>query len=247
MKFSSWQIRLGLLLIVLSATVYTIHYMIFRDAHHIFIYMVGDIAFVFTEVLLVSLVLHELMETRAKQNRMQKLNMIIGAFFSEIGTKLLTYFSDLDPDLEAIKSDLVVTNDWSEQSFKEVSKRLRNYDYRIAASGVDLEYLRETLSEKSDFLLRLLENPNLLEHESFTELLQAVFHLNQELIAREDLLMLPDSDLMHLTGDIERVYGMIVNEWLDYMRHLKSNYPYLFSLAMRTNPFDQCASPVVAK
>jgi hypothetical protein len=29
------------------------------------------------------------------------------------------------------------------------------------------------------------------------------------------------------------------------MKHLKDNYPYLFSLAMRTNPFDHEASPVV--
>lgn len=247
MKFSGWQIRLGLLLIALSTMVYTIHYVIFRDAHHIFIYLVGDIAFVFTEVLLVSMVLHQIMEARAKENMMQKLNMIIGAFFSEVGTKLLTYFSDFDPDLEAIRSNLIVTNEWSDRNFKEVSKRLKGYDYKIAANSIDLEYLREFLSEKSDFLLRLLENPNLLEHESFTELLQAVFHLNEELIARDNLLIVPDSDLRHLAGDVERVYGLIVNEWIDYMRHLKNNYPYLFSLAMRLNPFDQNSSPVVAK
>jgi hypothetical protein len=33
--------------------------------------------------------------------------------------------------------------------------------------------------------------------------------------------------------------------WLEYMEHLKDNYPYLFSLAMRVNPFDKTASPVV--
>jgi len=29
------------------------------------------------------------------------------------------------------------------------------------------------------------------------------------------------------------------------MGHLKDNFPYLFSLAMRINPFDQEASPIV--
>jgi hypothetical protein len=29
------------------------------------------------------------------------------------------------------------------------------------------------------------------------------------------------------------------------MRYLKRSYPYLFHLAMRTNPFDQTASPVI--
>lgn len=247
MRLSGWQIRMGLSLILLSAAVYTIHYLIFRDAHHIFIYMVGDIAFVFTEVLLVSMVLHQLMEARAKSVMLQKLNMLIGVFFSEIGTKLMAYFSDIDPDLDAIKSDLIITNDWAEQDFKKVGDLLKKYDYKVEADRIDLDYLREFFAEKSDFLLRLLENPNLLEHESFTELLQAIFHLSQELNARENLHVLPDSDRGHLAIDIERIYGLIVYQWLDYMSHLKSSYPYLFSLAMRANPFDQSASPVVLK
>jgi hypothetical protein len=38
---------------------------------------------------------------------------------------------------------------------------------------------------------------------------------------------------------------LLVLEWVSYMRYLKEHYPYLFSLAMRTNPFDAEASPVV--
>lgn len=49
----------------------------------------------------------------------------------------------------------------------------------------------------------------------------------------------------HLAGDVDRVYGLLARFWLEYMRYLKGNYPYLFSLAVRTNPFDECASPVV--
>jgi hypothetical protein len=34
----------------------------------------------------------------------------------------------------------------------------------------------------------------------------------------------------------------MIGEWLDYMKHLKDNYSFLFSLAVRTNPFDPQAS-----
>jgi hypothetical protein len=91
----------------------------------------------------------------------------------------------------------------------------------------------------------LLENPVLLEHESFTDLLQAVFHMTEELAGRENMKQLPEADYEHLAGDMKRVYALLAHQWLDYMRHLKDNYPYLFSLAMRTNPFDQDASPIV--
>ncbi len=245
MRRLSWQTFLGLSLVVLSAVFYVIHYVIFRDVHHIFIYMIGDIAFVFVEVLLVTLIIHRLLTEREKRSRLEKLNMVIGAFFSEVGTQLLTYLSDFDPNLDRIREDLIVTNNWSEQEFSSVSKRLRNYDYSVVIKKVDLEDLRAFLVVKRDFLLRLLENPVLLEHESFAELLQSVFHLTEELTWREDLRELPDSDYGHMASDAKRVYGLLVHQWLDYMRHLKDNYPYLFSLAIRTNPFDQEASPIV--
>ena len=82
----------------------------------------------------------------------------------------------------------------------------------------------------------------MLEHESFTNLLWAVFHLTEELIHRHNLRKLPETDYQHLSGDIKRVYHLLIAEWLDYMKHLKKGYPYLFSLAMRTNPFDADAS-----
>jgi len=41
---------------------------------------------------------------------------------------------------------------------------------------------------------------------------------------------------------MKRAYHLLILEWLDYMKHLKTNYPYLFSLAVRTNPFDTNAS-----
>jgi len=245
MKRFSWQILLGLSLIVLSIVFYLLHYAIFRDPHHIFIYLIGDIAFVFVEVLLVTLIIHQLLGEREKRTRLEKLNMVIGAFLSEVGTRLLAYFSDFDPKLDKIRKELIVANDWSEHEFSRVSKRLKNYDYGVEIQKVELEDLANYLTGKRDFLLRLLENPTLLEHESFTELLRAVFHLAEELANREDLTQLPDTDYQHLAGDMKRAYVLLVHQWFDYMKYLKDNYPYLFSLAMRANPFDQDASPIV--
>jgi hypothetical protein len=95
---------------------------------------------------------------------------------------------------------------------------------------------------KRNFMLRLLENPNLLEHETFTELLMAVFHLTEELGHRQSCSELCQADRNHFGGDIKRAYLLLIYEWLGYMKHLKQNYPYLFSLALRTNPFDPEAS-----
>lgn len=246
MRRFGWQVLLGLSLVILSAMLYLLHFALFRDPHHIFLYLVGDIAFVPIEVLLVTLIIHRLLSEREKRAMLEKLNMIIGVFFSEVGTRLLAFFSDFDPRLDAIRNELIVTGSWSEREFSDVSKRLKSYDYVVdIQDGSSLEDLHDFLVAKRDFLLRLLENPNLFEHESFTELLRAVFHLTEELGAREDVCHLPSTDCDHLGNDINRVYSLLVRQWLDYMRHLKENYPYLFSFTMRTNPFDQQASPIV--
>ena len=245
MKRFSWQIILGLSLMALSAIFYLLHYAIFRNTHHIFLYLIGDIAFVFIEVLLVTLIIHQLLSKREKHAMLKKLNMVIGAFFSEVGTELMRWFASLDLQLEEKRKDLLEINQWSEKRYIEVRKKLKNSKFEIESPKKNLEDLKSFLIGKRSFLLGLLENPNLLEHESFTELLWAVFHLTEELACRVDLKQLPDTDCQHLSGDIKRVYGLLISEWLAYMKHLRGNYPYLFSLAARMNPFDPKASPIV--
>lgn len=244
-RYLDWQLLLGLALLALSVAVYVIHYVIFRDLHHIFIYLIGDIAFVFIEVLLVTLIFHQVLTLREKRAILEKLNMVIGAFFSEVGSELLRNFSSLDPQADQIRDGLILTTETSDQDFSTLNERLASYDYQVRADRAALKELRDFLVGKRSFLLRLLENPNLLEHESFTNLLWAVFHLTDELAHREDLTRVPQTDHEHLLGDVRRAYGLLASEWLSYMKHLRDNYPYLFSLAMRTNPFDPQASPEV--
>ena len=245
MKRINWQIKLGLALVILSALVYFSHYLIFRDVHHIFIYLIGDVAFVFIEVLLVTMIIHSLLTEREKRARVKPHALVIGVFFSEVGTELIAKISQADPHLERIRKELIMDGEWSNEDFTAVSKRLKNCDYTIEIKKIDIANLRDYLVRKRDFLLRLLENPNLLEHEVVTGLLQAVFHLTEELTHRNQLIGLPEGDYEHLAEDIKRVYSRLIREWVDYMKHLKDNFPYLFSLAIRTNPFDQSASPIV--
>lgn len=247
MKKLGWQIRIGLIFIGVSIVLYILHYVIFQNFHFLSEYTLFYFAFLPIEVIFVTLVLDQLMEMRDVKERMEKLNMVIGVFFSEVGTTLLKEFAASDPDIEKIRHDLVVGQKWTDEQFEIVSKRLKNYPHDIDINTVDLEKLRSFLINKREFSVRLLENPVLLEHESFTELLRAVFHLTEELEFRKDLKALPKSDMAHINGDMERAYARLIGTWLDYMKYMKNRYPYLYSLAMRTNPFDVNASPVVTQ
>ncbi|TNF53919.1 two pore domain potassium channel family protein [bacterium] len=186
-----------------------------------------------------------LLQKQEKNMRMEKLNMVISAFYSELGTRLLTLFVESDPNIDTISKEFIISGDWSAKEFSDGSNRAKNHDFSIDIQKINLESLRNLLNEKGNLLLRLLENPSILEHESFTELLRASSHLREELLYRGDFRQLPGSDLAHLSGDVKRAYGLLASQWFHYMKHLKNNYPYLFSLAMRMNPFDRSRSPVV--
>lgn len=170
--------------------------------------------------------------------RRRKINMIVGLFFSEFGNDLLRMFISKDPCIADIRKELLVSATWIPSDFDRVETLLGDYHYCISAESVDLPGLKEVLLQKKEFLLSLLENPVIFEHDSFTETLQAFFHLTEELMHRKDPAHLPLTDVAHLVNDINRGYRLLVFEWIAYMEHLKEHYPYLFSLAMRSNPFD---------
>ena len=228
-----------------SAIIYLVHYAIFQDTHHIFIYMIGDFAFLPLEVFLVVIVIERILTYREKRAIREKMNMVVGAFFSEIGDQLLRSLLGCFQGRDDIKQNLSVLPDWNHGDFQRAMRFASNLQYMPVCQELNLGAMRALLLEKRQFLLTLLENPNILEHERFTDLLWATFHLSEELEARASLDDLPDSDLGHIAVDIERLFSLLIVEWVAYVEHLQSSYPYLFSLVTRIHPFKEHPSAVV--
>ena len=240
-RFPVWQAVLGASFLAASAIVYWIHYIVFRDLRNLVFYTLMDVAFVFVQVLLVTMILNGLMSWREKMALLNKLNMVIGAFFSEAGTAILVLVSSMDHDSGKFAERLVVTRDWSAREFAETRRAALFHTPAFDTGKWEVGKLKVLLESRREFLLGLLGNPNLMEHESFTNTLWALFHLTEELAHRHDLSALSEADRRHLAEDLRRAYVLLLAEWLSYMEHLKKDYPYLFSFAMRTNPFDRNA------
>ena len=188
-----------------------------------------------------------LLQRHDEKTRKMRLNTVIGLFFSEVGTQLLRMFSSYDPDLDNIRKQCCIDHSWSDTDFDKLRRHLKSYRFEIDTEKIELQGIYNFLKTKGELLVHLLENQNLVEHEAFTELLRALFHLRDELFARGDLLSLPGTDIEHLANDARRVYIMLGEQWIIHMRYLKQHYPYLFSLALRTNPFNVNASPIVTE
>lgn len=234
-------IKIGILLVGLSAALHGVHFAIFRDFHHLMIYLLGDIAFIPLEVFLVTLVIDRLLEGRERANLMEKLSMLIGLFYQELGQDMLRVCAAADDQIEALQKQCHVTAQWEEIDYSRLEKILNEFHYKLNLERVDLDKLYAMLHGKKELMVSLIANPSLLEHDTFSELLMSVSHMHEELALRKTLNAEDASrkDNEHLRMDLERAYGHLAKEWLHYMKHLKVRYPYLFATAMINNPFEK--------
>jgi hypothetical protein len=120
-----WRVYFGLLLIALSALLYLVHFSLFHDLAYIEIYGLGDVAFLPIEVLLVVLVVDWVISRQEKRSQLAKLNMVIGVYFSEVGTPLLKAFSDFDPLVGKIRDELLVKGTWTSRNFAPKTSRIQ--------------------------------------------------------------------------------------------------------------------------
>lgn len=241
MKISSntkWLVKMGLAFTAISLGVYYSFYILFHDSEFIYHHFIIDLAFLPIEVFLVATIFENLMGRREKEERLERMHMIIGSFFYEIGADLVKSFVTYDSNVQNIGRDLMLNESWSKADFALVKYKLRKIIPEIHTDAVHFAQLKDLLYDKREYLLRLMESDNLMESEHFPQLLLAIFHLYEELQLRPDLNDLQHNDFAHLSNDVRRVYLLLTEQWLDYLCHIKESSPYLFSLAMRTNPFN---------
>lgn len=245
MKPVRWGLSLGVFFLLMSIIVYGVKIAVLGEEAipDTVRYLFNAFGFLFISVFMTTLVLNQLLTLRDKNERKEKMNIMRSTFFSEVGTPFLKLVSHTDPCQQEVYEIFTSNKPWPEVYGACIA--FIDTKAVLDISCLDLAVLTSHLHSKRDFLLRLLENPVFLEQSHFTELLRALFHLTDELDSRPSLCELPRSDITHLTGDIARVYDQMRRIWLLHMDYLYENYPYLFSLALRTNPFNPDADPIV--
>ena len=237
MKNRIRTIALISLLLLVSLMVYLVQYILFRRPSETGFYLLEDLAFVPINVLLVTLGINTVLVLREKRAVLEKVGIVVNEFFAESGRNILLALRDYPTDCGEAADKLRVGVNWSDRDFNASRAFFAANPICVDIRKHDLAVLRDALEKEKDSLLRLFENANLMEHDTFTDMLWAVYHVYDELRSRESLENLPEADLKHLNTDTERAIRLLLSEWLDQMRVLKARYPYLYSLAVRKNPF----------
>ncbi len=233
-----WFITLGVILTFLSIILHYFHYLIFKDAHHLLVFLVADIAFVPLEVLFVSIILHKLLDSKEKKNKKNKQNLVISTFFDKVGITLAKTLFEIDYNKESIRGNLKLTPACVDKDFKTAFTEINDHKPDIKLNDKEFTVLQAFFEIHKPVLENFLENPVLNEHDSFTDLLWAIFHICDEVIMREHGKISTDTDRDHLINDVKRAYNRLLTFWLEYMNHQRKDYPFLFSLSVRKNPFN---------
>lgn len=233
-------IKTGIFLVLLSIVLHGLHYFIFGDLKHIFVYLLGDIAFIPLEVFLVTMVIDQLLERREKDKRLKKVHMLIGLYYQELGFNLLRLIVSADENRRDFQGACSIGQNWKSSDFRALEKWLSERKLEVNPKNIDYDLLYNLLSAQKYLMVSLISNPTLLEHENFSELLIAVNHLHDEMSLRSKLKESPSfkPDYSHWKTDVERVYNLSAIQWIRYIEHLKADYPFLYNAARVTNPFE---------
>ncbi|WP_434799427.1 hypothetical protein [Terrisporobacter vanillatitrophus] len=228
MKNKKYYIVVSLILVGLSVIMFLIHYLVFGQAVNTAYYSLMNLCFIPVNSLVVTLILERLIDYKAKQERMEKLSMLIGLFFTEVGYKLMHLIIKAD---KGGKNSITSFN-----NLDEVKNQVEIHNYNIDIEDIDLDKIMDILLENSNLLVNLISNENITEHEIFTDLLMSVIHLRDEIVFYKNDKN-NQLDLSHLKKDILRVYKNIAMQWVDYLKYLNKSYPFLYNNAIRLNPF----------
>jgi len=228
MKNLKHYLFVSIILVLLSLIMFLIHYLIFGQLENTEYYSFMNLCFIPINILAVTLVFEKLVERRARLERVSKLNMLVGLFFSDIGFTLLKLIVAGDEKIHSLSLDF---ND-----LRSCVNKLKSHDHQIVFENIDYPELKGLVIGARDILSSLISNESILEHETFADLLMSLMHLRDEIIFIKYTELTSD-DCSHLKGDLIRVYENLTFQWINYLSHLKQFYPYQYSGAIKFNPF----------
>ena len=245
-----WKIKFSILMVILIIIIYGSNILVLKDPEHVISYIWTHLGFIPVDILVVAFLLDEIIEKKEKEAMLEKLDMLMSTFFSEVGNDLISQLSSVNK-YKTNTENLKDIKNWDQKDFENKLAQLKSsttdFSAQVPAEEREefLENLTSLLSAKREFIINLINNPNLLEKEEFTNLINAILHLDEELEHRKDFALVNDADFGHLNGDMQRVYEKLVYEWVYYLKYLHKHYPYMIALMIRTNPFDADADVYV--
>ena len=222
--FNKKNIIIISVLLAISACIYGMQILIFKDVRNTEFYIFQDMAFIPISIAITTVVVGELLDINNKRDSRQKTRMLTSTFFSDIGFELMSMLalvSNIDEEL------LHTIND-TELSDLDKITAIKNSGLTVNADmGIYTIISDVIIASKTDILI-LSSNPMLYDHEYFSDLLWELLHLMDEFRLRGDYVKLTPSDLTELNSDFAQVLELLLINWVVNAKYLKETYPNFY-------------------
>jgi len=108
---------------------------------------------------------------RDRKAMLEKVSIVVNEFRAGLGIELIASFRGYLVNLDDLAGHLQMSGRWQDADFISAKKFLGGNPIEVDIAGNDLNILQNLLENKKDQLLRLFENANLMEHDTFTDML----------------------------------------------------------------------------
>ena len=115
-KRLSWKVKFSIVMVALIIIIYGSNYLVLGDAEHIISYIWTHLGFIPVDILLVAFILDEIIEKKEKEAMLEKLDMLMSTFFSEVGNELISQLSTVNK-YKASTENLKSIKNWNEDDF----------------------------------------------------------------------------------------------------------------------------------
>ncbi len=125
-----WYLQLSFFLLTITIGVYSVQILIFKIPDQTGFYFFQDLAFLPIEVLLVTILIDRLLKRRDKSNILNKMNMVVGIFFGELGHSLLQDLYRMDKENAEEIKNIFKDLDTKKSKFKLLKRKIENLSLR---------------------------------------------------------------------------------------------------------------------
>ena len=157
-KRLSWKVKFSIIMVLLIIIIYGSNYLVLGDAEHIISYVWTHLGFIPVDILLVAFLLDEIIEKKEKEAMLEKLDMLMSTFFSEVGNELISQLSTVNK-YKASTENLKSIKNWNEEDFDNKLSELKkstvdfSADVPVEQREEFLENLRTLLAGKREFII----------------------------------------------------------------------------------------------
>ncbi|MCR5666902.1 MAG: hypothetical protein K6G01_08735 [Eubacterium sp.] len=213
------------ILLAVAVCIYLLQMFLFKEPRTTFFYLLQDLAFIPISIAVTTIVVGEVIGQRDKRESERKTRMLTSTFFTAMGmdlTESMKHMVVVDQELEDVVENRCTMN---------LEQRLAFIEHKHVAMQAKKECFDEVkklICGWETELLVISSNPLLLEHEDFSRLLFAIFHLIDEFRIRGDYDLLTQEDLRHYNEDFETTYKLLLKNMITNVRYQKQTYPNLY-------------------